>query len=117
MLTVIVSFEGSGISRARSPLGSRYSVMPSTEVTRSTPGGPGGTEGSAGCAAATAATVRLSPRTVRTRRPGRIRARLLDVMETSDAHHLIEGTPRVARSRAAEKAATESAAVCPGAGK
>ena len=37
MLTVIVGFEGSGNSRARISFGSRYSVIPSTDVNRSTP--------------------------------------------------------------------------------
>src|SRR5438045_8335318 len=39
MLTVTVGFEASGKSSALRPLGSRYSVMPSTEVTRVTPAG------------------------------------------------------------------------------
>src|SRR5436853_153143 len=42
MLTVIVGFDGSGKSTTRRPFASRYSVIPSTEVTRSTPGGRGG---------------------------------------------------------------------------
>src|SRR5690606_8365298 len=36
-LTVIVAFDGAGKSSTRKPLSSRYSVMPSTEVTRVTP--------------------------------------------------------------------------------
>ena len=39
MLTVTVGFDWSGKSSTRRPLASRYSVMPSTEVTRSTPRG------------------------------------------------------------------------------
>ena len=35
MLTVMVGFDGSGNSSTRRPFASRYSVMPSTEVTRS----------------------------------------------------------------------------------
>src|SRR2546422_66663 len=39
MFTVTVGFEGSGKRRMRIPFARRYSVMPSTEVTRSTPCG------------------------------------------------------------------------------
>ncbi len=39
MLTVIVCFDSSGKSSARRPFGQRYSVMPSTDVTRTTPDG------------------------------------------------------------------------------
>src|SRR5690348_14424358 len=34
MFTVVVGFDASGKSRTRSPLGSEYSVIPSTDVTR-----------------------------------------------------------------------------------
>jgi hypothetical protein len=37
MFTVITGFEESGNTRKRNPLSSRYSVMPSTEVTLVTP--------------------------------------------------------------------------------
>src|SRR6185436_2532444 len=39
MFTVTVGFEGSGKSRNLSPFARRYSVMPSTAVTRVTPAG------------------------------------------------------------------------------
>src|SRR3954471_20438539 len=47
MLTVMVCLLASGNSSTRSPLASRYSVMPSTEVTRS--GGAGGAGGGGVC--------------------------------------------------------------------
>src|SRR5689334_7943547 len=42
MFTVIVCFDWSGKSKTRNPLGKRYSVMPSTDVTRVTPRGKAG---------------------------------------------------------------------------
>src|SRR5438046_9901113 len=42
MLTVIVCLLGSAKSSTRKPFASRYSVMPSTDVTRSTPLGSAG---------------------------------------------------------------------------
>src|SRR5262245_2666205 len=42
MFTVTVCFVGSGKSRTRSPFCRRYSVIPSTDVTRSTPFGRAG---------------------------------------------------------------------------
>src|SRR3546814_8096311 len=41
MLTVVVGLDASGASSTRSPLASRYSVMPSTEATSVTPAGTG----------------------------------------------------------------------------
>ncbi len=54
MLTVIVCFDSSGNSSARNPFGQRYSVMPSTDVTRTTPDGSAALAwpaGAADCAA------------------------------------------------------------------
>jgi hypothetical protein len=71
MFTVMVCFDGSGNSSTRRPLASRYSVMPSTEVTRSggagagavTAGGSGAFFGflaaHAGVASATPSTTRI----------------------------------------------------------
>src|SRR3972149_5506666 len=62
MLTVIVGFEGSGKSRMRRPFAcSRYSVMPSTDVTRSTPCG----SATAACCAAYAGRSEMNRTTVR----------------------------------------------------
>src|SRR5688572_12972760 len=51
MLTVIVSFVGSGNSSTLSPFARRYSVIPSTEVTRSTPLGSAGAAAACGAVA------------------------------------------------------------------
>src|ERR1700730_745358 len=50
MLMVTVCFDRSGNSRTRSPLTNRYSVIPSTEVTRATPSGNAGAEVAGACA-------------------------------------------------------------------
>src|SRR6266851_3026774 len=52
MLTVIVGFDRSGKSTTRRPFASRYSVIPSTEVTRSTPGGSASAPAGGGASAA-----------------------------------------------------------------
>ena len=41
MLTVVEGLDASGASNMRSPLGKRYSVMPSREVIKVTPAGKG----------------------------------------------------------------------------
>src|SRR5258708_33157440 len=66
MLTVMVGFDGSGNSSTLRPLARRYSVMPSTVVTRVTPAGnwapafAGVTAGAGGAASATARAKQVS---------------------------------------------------------
>jgi hypothetical protein len=73
-LTVMVAFNGSGKRRTRSPFSSLYSLMPSTDVSRSIPSGNGTWARAAG--------------KVRTRKTNTATKDLADFMETSESQLL-----------------------------
>src|SRR5262245_50208537 len=72
MLTVAVCFEASGKSSTRSPLSSRYSVMPSTDVLRVTPAG------SVGAVAACTGVQTVETMASRSRSPKQRRLRFME---------------------------------------